>query len=121
MLDKPRVNCFLADIQSNLAYSDNQSEIIDTLYHSVSFVKYESDIPYLIISFVETIKTIEATLHGSDGYMKECILKASFKEPIKAVKLRMSHDYVPGFLELLRVEVNGLTHYYTLQYNEYEK
>ena len=108
---------FLANVQSSIMYSDNPDELIDSLNQLIAIVKYDNDIPYLIISYDYLIKDVDVTLYSYDGHMMESIIKATVGDITKALKVRISSNYVPFGTEILRVEVNGLTHYYTFHYN----
>lgn len=109
-----KTRLFLATVQSGLFYSDNPSEVPDTLNSISAVIRYDHDIPYLIVNYIDYIHQIDASLHTYDGVLKENIMNAAIAEKTRAIKLRMKPDYMPGGPEILRVQVNNVTHFYTL-------
>lgn len=104
----------LANVSSGMMYSDNPNEIVDTLNMLVATIQYDGSVPYLIVSAPKEIKKIDVAMYGPDGVMKQQIINATILDSTRKLKVRFDHSDAVRGQEILRVEVDRLTHYYQL-------
>jgi hypothetical protein len=102
----------LGSIQPNLIYTLDLGEQVDTNNSIGAHIGYELNERFLFVKCSYEVDLVEISLHKKNGEFKEFIMNEKLNIPCKEMRFIFPDTDLPRSGEVLRIKLNGLTHYF---------
>jgi hypothetical protein len=107
------VNYSLASVTSNLMYTEDPEEQLDTVNLITARIEQGTEGRFLFVESKFWVDLIEISIHDKQGVFKEFVMREKLNKPIQEMFFAFPETNLPKSGEILRIKLNGTTHYFT--------